>query len=341
MRIAQIATLNRPVPPKGEGSVELLVSLITEELVRRGHDVTLFALPSSKTNARLISPVPRSYSEDSSLWDWQLYENFQVREAFMHWQDFDVIHCHSYHFGLLYCDFVPIPSLHSFHIEPGPDYVFLATATRNRHLLFCSQYQSREFSGIAGVHVIPHGLDLSDYRPLPTGEREGYLAFLGRFTPGKGADLAIQAAKKSGIPLRLAAPPNAYFHEVIAPQLIPGFIDYLGPLSGEKKADFLARASALLYPVRDAEPFGLVLVEAMASGTPVIAFDRGGVLEIIEHKRTGWISDTDEDFMVGIESVSIFDPMKISAEAHRRFDYRIMVDAMENLLLRLHKGEDE
>ncbi|MCC5874994.1 MAG: glycosyltransferase, partial [Candidatus Sumerlaeia bacterium] len=157
MRIAEIATLGRPVPPTGEGSVELLVSLQTEELVNRGHEVTLFALPSSRTAARLESPVKSSYADGVNAWDWQVYESFQVREAFRQWRDFDIIHCHSYHFGMLYCDFVPIPSLHSIHIEPGPDYLFLAQNTRNRHLHFCSQYQARDFSGVANTHVIPHG----------------------------------------------------------------------------------------------------------------------------------------------------------------------------------------
>src|SRR5688500_12281332 len=112
MRIAEIATLNRPVPPAGEGSVEMLVSLITEELVRKGHEVTLFATADSRTSATLRSPVATSYSDDQTKWDWHVYEGFQVTQAFQSWRDFDLIHCHAYYLGLLFADFVPIPSLH-------------------------------------------------------------------------------------------------------------------------------------------------------------------------------------------------------------------------------------
>ncbi|MCA9437985.1 MAG: glycosyltransferase, partial [Candidatus Omnitrophica bacterium] len=157
MRIAEISTLHRPVPPVGEGSIESLVSTLTEGLVERGHEVTLFASADSETNARLWSPVPLERHRNPDAWDWQVYEAFQVREAFRMWEEFDLIHCHSYHFGLLYCDLVPTPSLHSVHIEPGPDYRFLAESTTNRSLHFCSRFQAREFERVEGIEVIPHG----------------------------------------------------------------------------------------------------------------------------------------------------------------------------------------
>lgn len=337
MRIAEIATLGRPVPPSGEGSVELLVSLLTEELVGRGHEVTLFALPDSRTAARLVSPVEKSYVDGVEAWDWQVYESFQVREAFRQWRDFDVIHCHSYHFGLLYCDFVPTPSLHSFHIEPGPDYRFLAGQTRNRHLHFCSRYQARDFSDIDHTHVIHHGLDLGTFTAPRQEEGGNYLAFLGRFIPGKGVDLAVKLARQTGFPLRLAGPHNEYFREKIEPHLVPGLIDYIGEVSGREKVDFLSGAHALVYPILDGEPFGLVLVEAMACGTPVIALNRGAVPEIVDHGSTGWVVDSFVEMVRGIEEVGRLDRRSIS-QAARRFSHHRMVDEIENLMKMIHEG---
>src|SRR3990172_4715112 len=140
MRIAEISTLHRPVPPNGEGSIESLVYTLTEGLCTRGHTVTLFAHPHSRTSALLRSPAKVGVEKGSDIWDWRVYEAFQVSEAFKSWRDFEVIHCHSYHFGLLFCDLVPTPSLHSLHIEPSPDYLFLAERTQNRRMHFCSRY---------------------------------------------------------------------------------------------------------------------------------------------------------------------------------------------------------
>lgn len=333
MRIAMISTLSRPVPPVGEGSVELLVSLLTERLVARGHEVTLFALAGSATAARLLSPVETSYVTDTQKWDWQLYEAFQVREAFSQWRDFDVINCHSYHFGLLYADFVPIPSIHSLHIEPGPDYEFLARRTRQRHLHFCSRYQARGFLDLPGVHVIPHGLELDRYRVAPEPERGGYLAWLGRFHPDKGPLRAIALARRAGIPLKLAGPPGAYLREVVLPHVDGNLVEYVGEVTGQDKADFLSRARALLYPIERGEPFGLVLIEALASGLPVVATRRGAVSEIIESGVSGWIGETDEDLLAGIARADELDRPAIRRIAEERFCADRMTDRLEALML--------
>src|SRR5690606_33554987 len=154
----------------------------------------------SKTTARLISPVKSSYVGDPDKWDWQLYEAFQVREAFAMWREFDIINCHAYWFGLMHADAVPIPSIHSLHIEPGPDYSFLAERTQNRHLHFCSKFQARNFKDISGTHIIPHGIDVDAYAPVPVENFDAnYLAWLGRFHPEKGVLEAIDLARAAGI----------------------------------------------------------------------------------------------------------------------------------------------
>ncbi len=332
LRIAEIATLGRPVPPQGEGSVEHLVSIITEGLVQRGHEVTLFARADSKTSARLESPVPTGYG--SGKWDWQLYEGFQVREAFRRWREFDIIHCHSYHHALLFCDFIRIPVLMSIHIEPGPDYRFLAINSTNRHLHFSSSFQAREFEDIQQKSIIPFGLPVPEKMNGDWG-RGDYLAFLGRFHPDKGVLDAIRIARKAGRKLILAAPENDYFREDILPEIDGKSVIYAGELSGHEKYRFLARSAGLLYPNTRGEPFGLVLAEALLSGTPVLARDIGAVSEIVDHGATGWLAKTDEDFLEGIDAAPILSRPLIRDTAVARFSEERMLNDIEGLLTRL------
>ncbi|MCA9431452.1 MAG: glycosyltransferase family 4 protein [Candidatus Omnitrophica bacterium] len=335
MRIAEISTLHRPVPPMGEGSIESLVSTLTEGLVERGHEVTLFASADSETTARLWSPVPLERHRNPAAWDWQIYEAFQVREAFRMWEEFDLIHCHSYHFGLLYCDLVPTPSLHSVHIEPGPDYRFLAESTTNRSLHFCSRFQAREFERVEGIEVIPHGVDPTLYDPKPDGKPGKYLAYLGRFHPDKGLPEAIEIAKKSGIPLKLAGPINDYYSNLLEPMIDGSHIQMVGEVDAKEKAKFLQDAKALLFPIQRGEPFGLVLIEAMACGVPVLATNRGAVSEIVVHGETGWIGESVEDLLEGIRRLEEFDPAKIRRHVEVNFSNARMVDRLENLMTRI------
>jgi len=335
VRIAEVSTLSRPVPPDGEGAVESLVSAIAEGLVKKVHQVTLFAIADSKTSASLRSPVKVSYMSDPQKWDWQLYEAYQVHEAFHAWRDFDLIHCHSYYFGLLFCDFVPIPSIHTIHIEPGPDYEFLVRRTRNRHLHFCSQYQARKFGKIPGVHVIPHGINIDQFYVAADRKHENYMAFLGRFIPDKGPLEAVKLARRTGIPLKMAAPANDYFNQVIKPEVDGRLIEYVGEVRGREKAEFLSRARAFIYPGQHGEPFGLVLVEAMASGLPVVALNKGSVPEIVKHGTTGWIGETEQDLIEGLERVALLDRESIRRYAKEHFSTECMVNRLEDLINRI------
>jgi glycosyltransferase involved in cell wall biosynthesis len=335
MRIAEISTLTRPVPPGGEGSVEGLVWSLAEGLTRRGHEVTLFATADSHVSCALRSPVATSYTTDAGKWDWQLYEAFQAREAFGAWRDFDLIHCHSYHFGLLYCDSVPIPSLHTVHIEPGPDFRFLAERTHNRHLHFASVWQAREFAGVPGAHVIPHGIDLGQYRVAAPAERGDYLAFLGRFIPEKGPLEAIAIAGQADMPLKLAAPHNDYYERVIRPHVDGRQVEYVGEVRGSSKTEFLSRARGLLYPVRRGEPFGLVLIEAMASGLPVLALGEGAVPEIVRHGETGWIGQDPVELARAARQLESFDPQAIRRRAEAHYSSEAMVERVEALMRRI------
>jgi glycosyltransferase involved in cell wall biosynthesis len=337
MRIAQVSTLHHKVPPQGEGSIENLVSILTEGLVSRGHEVTLFARPDSITRAELRSPAAGYPEQEVSLWDWRTLESYQTREAFRSWKDFDVIHCHSYHFGLLFCDFVPIPSLHSIHIEPGPDYRFLADRTVNRSLHFCSNYQARDFGAVKGVHVVPHGIEMERFSAYASSGGD-YLVYLGRFIPNKGPLEAIAIAEKAGMPLKLAGPENDYFHEAIEPCLNRDSVEYVGEVHGKQKSELLQGAKALLYPVQWGEPFGLVLLEAMACGTPVLAYNRGAVSEIVDHGRTGWIGEEPEDLQEGIRNLGSFDRDSIRKYVRENFSAHVMVDRIERLLFQVVEG---
>jgi len=332
MRIAQISTLARPVPPNGEGSVETLVHGLTEGLIRRGHEVTLFAVAASQTSAHLCSPVETSYAADPRKWDWQLYEAYQVSQAFRDAARFDLIHCHAYSYGFLFCDSVATPSLHSLHIEPGHDTRFLATRTRNRWIHFSSKFQAREFADVPRVHIIPHGIELAQYRVAGPDDRENYLLFLGRFIPEKGPLEAIDIARRAGVPLKLAAPENDYFREILRPQIDGKQIRYIGEVAGDTKRELLTRARALIYPIRDPEPFGLVLLEALASGLPILAFNRGSVSEIVTPGRTGFVGQTGSDLIEQLDSVDSLDRQEIRRDAEERFSHETMLDRLEQLM---------
>lgn len=335
LRIAEISTLSRPVPPVGEGSVESLVSSITEGLVARGHEVTLFATADSQTSATLCSPVPRSYVDDPAKWDWQLYEAWQVCEAFRRHADFDIIHCHSYHHALLLCDLVPIPVLMSMHLEPGPDYVFLAERSRNRHLHFCSRYQARSFAHISGKSIILHGVPVAGALAAASEPRGHDLLFLGRFSSEKGVLDAIRIARRLGSRLLLAAPPNDYYHANVEKEVDGDQVVYVGEVHGVEKFRLLSRARALLYPVNRGEPFGLVLIEALLSGTPVLAHPLGAVPEVVTHGENGWLSESDEGFEAGLSFAQEADNEAIRAAAMSRYSDARMVDEIETLLLQL------
>ncbi len=341
MRIAEISTLFDSVPPRRESSVERVVGLLTEGLARKGHEVTLYARRDSRASASLRSPVARGYTEDPAKWDWQLYEMYQVREAFRAWRDFDVIHCHSYYFGLLFAEWVGISSLHSFHIEPGPDYRFLAERTEKAHLHFCSEYQRRDFAGHLRTHVVPHGLDLARYRVREDESASPYLAWMGRFIPGKGPLEAIEVARLAGMPLKLAAPHNEYYEETVRRHVDGRSVEYVGELHDEAKAAFLSKAHALLYPVQYGEPFGLVLVEALASGTPVIAMDRGAVPEIVRNGVSGWLGDSIESLAAGVDGVASLDRAAIRRYAEAEFSAQRMVDGIESILRQLAEGRKD
>ena len=293
MKIAQIAPLIESVPPRTYGGTERVVSYLTEELVRLGHDVTLFASGDSITSARLVPCVPTALRLDPHIRDpipYYMLMLDRVRECA---DEFDILHFHidQFHFPL----FRPradrtVTTLHGR--QDLPDLRPLYFGFSDMPLVSISDAQRAPVANANFAATIHHGLPIDLHSPTFS-PRGGYLAFLGRISPEKAVDRAIWIAKRCGVPLKIAAKVDAvdcdYFESEIRKMLTPPDVEYIGEISDGEKSSFLSGAIALLAPIAWPEPFGLVLIEAMACGTPVIAFNRGSVPEIVENGLTGFI----------------------------------------------------
>jgi glycosyltransferase involved in cell wall biosynthesis len=292
MRIAQVAPLIESVPPKHYGGTERIVSYLTEELVRLGHEVTLFASGDSVTNARLIASCERSLRKNERCKDPVAREVLLLDHVIGHAGEFDVIHFHTgyLHFPISRC--LPVPHLTTLHGRLDlPDLVPVFDRFRDEPLVSISNAQRQPLPWANWQTTIYHGMpeDLFRFYPDPG----DYLAFLGRISPEKRADRAIEIAKRAGMPLKIAAKVDPvdrrYFKRVIEPLLNNPAVEWVGEITDQKKNEFLGRAFALLFPIDWPEPFGLVMIEAMACGIPVIAFDNGSVPEVMEDGVTGFI----------------------------------------------------
>jgi glycosyltransferase involved in cell wall biosynthesis len=326
LRIAQLAPVAAAVRPDSARSIEQLISLLTEELVRRGHEVTLFATGDSQTSATLCALYERGYSADNNLCHWEFHEALHAAAAFEGAQAFDVIHSHAYHYALPFTRLVRTPILHSYHILPNADIV-PAFARLGAHVAALSDYQRQIFRGLNDVTVVYHGIDTNAFPFNP--ERGAYLFFLGAMTPGKGPVAAIELARSMGMHLVLAGPGDEdrdYFRAEVEPRIDGRTVAYVGPVGVKERNRLLAGAAALVYPLAAPEPFGLVTIEAMACGTPVAALDLGAVPEIVTNGVTGYHAPDAEILGRRLPAVLALDRRRVRREAVRRFDYRRMVD---------------
>ena len=333
LKIAQLAPVAMPVRP-GEGdSIEQLVSLLTEELVRRGHDVTLFAVGGSVTTAELRSCYERGYRERDEIWDWRVPETLSAAWAFEQAGEFDVVHSHSYHFALPFTRFVSTPVVHTYHVQLGPEVLEGFRRYPETQLVAISDFQRRELQGLDGVPMIHNGIDAEAF-PF-SAERGEYLAFLGRMIPSKGAAQAVRVARELDMPLVMAGPSTEWFEAEVRPAVDGELIRYLGPIDPTGRNELLAGAAVLLFPIAYPEPFGLVMVEAMACGTPVAAFGVGAVPEIVEEAVGGSWVPPGESLGEAVQRAVQLDRRRVREAAVERFDYRRMVDAYEDLYGRL------
>jgi len=339
LRIAQVGPVKTSIPPFGSSSVELFTSLLTEGLVARGHRVTLFATGTSRTSAELHVTFAKGYHEGLEAWPWELCELLNLTAALERASEFDVIHYQamSWPVSLPLTRLVSVPLVQTVHHAPGPLEMALWTRYPEARFVAISHAQASMLEGLNVIATIHHGVD-TDTFPF-SGTPRDYLLYLGRFTEGKGVLQAIEVARRTSRRLILAAPENDYYQTAVAPHVDGTHITWAGEVGHAEKVALLGGAQALLYPVQKGEPFGLVLVEAMACGTPVAALDRGAVREIVEHGITGGIFSSLDELVAGLPAVIALERGSVRARAVARFGLTKMIDAYEELYARLAAGK--
>ncbi len=337
MRIAQIAPLHEAVPPKLYGGTERVVSFLTEELVALGHDVTLFASGDSVTSAKLEPIWPRALRLDPAIRDPIAPHMLLMEAARAKADEFDVLHFHMDYWPFSLFGRQRTPFVTTMHgrldlaelqpmFEVFPDVPIVSISDSQRRPLPQANY----------VRTVHHGLPANLLTPQP-GPKD-YLAFLGRIAPEKGPDRAIRIARACGIPLRIAAKVDrvdqAYFDAVIRPMLAEGSVEMIGEINDAQKPAFLSGACGLLMPIDWPEPFGLVMIEAMACGTPVIAFNRGSVPEIVEHGVSGFVVEDETGAMSAVSRLG-----ELSRDTVRaRFDARFTAKRMAEDYLSIYRS---
>jgi glycosyltransferase involved in cell wall biosynthesis len=329
MRIAQIAPLTEAVPPRLYGGTERVVSYLTEELVRLGHDVTLFASGDSVTAAKLEAIWPKALRFDPRLRDAQAPHVVMLEEVYRRADEFDVLHFHMdyWPFSLFSRHRTPfITTLHGRLDLPELSPVF--DRFPNVPVVSISDAQRQPLPQANYVRTVYHGLPPDLLTPRPV--KPDYLAFLGRIAPEKSPDRAIRIARRAGIPLKIAAKVDrvdeAYYREKIRPLIDGRHVELIGEIGDAEKPEFLSGALALLTPIDWPEPFGLVMIEAMACGTPVIAFNRGSVPEIIEPGLTGFVVEDEPSALAALSRVGGLSRTAIRREFESRFTVQRMAE---------------
>ncbi|MDE3066734.1 MAG: glycosyltransferase family 4 protein [Verrucomicrobiota bacterium] len=306
-----------PVLQHTHGSVEALVWLLTRELTRLGHAVTVFGCGGSDAPGEFVETLPGPYGAPGSFDDWQLCEWVNLCRAVKESSRFDVLHAHAYLWGIPLEPFSRAPLAHTLHIVPDENAARLWSRSPRSNVTAISRHQWSGHPEMRPCAVIPHGVDVAQFAFQP--EPGDYVCYLGRFVPGKGPVQAIQAAQALGLRLLLAGPENSYFREKVKPLLDGKRIEYVGFVRGAERDKLLGGARALLYPIQYPEAFGLVLLEAMLCGTPVAAMRLGAVPEIVDEGVTGSSADSLEDFLPAVQTALQLDRARVRRRAEQRF----------------------
>jgi glycosyltransferase involved in cell wall biosynthesis len=327
MRIAQVAPLIESVPPRAYGGTERVVHYLTETLVEMGHQVTLFASGDSSTSARLIPVVDRALRLNAARPDPVIWHTLMVDRVRALSDSFDVIHFHIDTLQMSMAEHCRTPSLTTLHGRLDlPDLKPLYRHFNKHPLVSISNDQRKPLPWANWAETVHHGLprNLYQFHPQP----QDYFAFVGRISPEKRCDRAIEIAIACNTPLRIAAKVDSadsvYFEQKIEPMLDHPLVTFVGEINDEAKNDFIGNAKALLTPIDWPEPFGLVIIEALACGTPVIAYGHGAVPELIEHGRDGFVVHSQEEAIAAARRVEDIDRRACRASFERRFCSRVM-----------------
>jgi glycosyltransferase involved in cell wall biosynthesis len=327
MHIAQVAPLTEAIPPKLYGGTERVVSWLTEELIALGHEVTLYASGDSVTSAQLEAVWPRALRLDGAVRDPNALHMMMLERVYQRAADFDFLHFHLdyYPFSLFSRQSTPfVTTLHG-RLDL-PEHQPLFDTFSSVPVVSISDAQRRPLPQAGWVRTVHHGLPERLLMPKPI--KPSYFAFLGRIAPEKGIDRAISIARHCGVPLKIAAKVDnvdrKYFDEQIQPMIKPGNVEYIGEINDKEKSEFLSGAIVLLVPIDWPEPFGLVMIEAMACGTPVIAFNRGSVPEVIDDGLTGFIAEDINGAIGAVDRLGQLSREKIRKRFEERFTARRM-----------------
>ncbi len=333
MRIAQIAPLWERVPPPAYGGIELVVGSLTDELVKRGHQVTLFASGDSISLAKLVSVHPRALRLDPTIKDYSVYDILNLTSVYERAEEFDIIHAHTGYGALAYANLVKTPTVHTLHGIFTPDNEKIFRFAKNQPYISISNAQRESRLELNYVATVYNGIDVSSYEFHAQPEDSPYLAFLGRISPEKGAHLAIEIAKQAGWCLKIAGKIDVvdveYFEKEIKPQIDGKQIQYLGEANHVQKNALMGGAVATLFPITWREPFGLVMVESMAAGTPVIAMKLGSTVEVINHGKTGFLCNNIQECINAIDRVTELDRYACRQHVENNFSIQQMTDGYE------------
>lgn len=338
MRIAQIAPLVESVPPRLYGGSERVVSFLTEALVDLGHEVTLFASADSITAAKLVGCVPKALRLNPAVCDHIPYYMVMLKMVSEMASQFDVLHFHTdnLHFPV-FAGALAARSVTTLHSrQDGRDLDILYRAFPQMPLVSISDAQRKPVRHANFAGTVQHGLPRC-LLPLTSQPSGGYLAFLGRISPEKRLDRAIAIARAAGLPLKVAAKidraDEAYFRSEIAPLLTQSGVEFVGEINDQQKARFLGNARGLLFPIDWPEPFGLVMIEAMACGTPVLAFNQGSVPEVVDHGVSGFIVDSVDQAIRCVRPLLALNRRRV----RERFEQRFTADRMAGNYVRVYQ----
>lgn len=334
MRIAQVAPLWERVPPSTYGGIELVVGLLTDELVKRGHEVTLFASGDSLTLAKLESIHPQALRLDPSVKEFNIYEMLHLNHAYEKALEFDIIHSHMGCAALPYANLLKTtPTVHTLHGTFTPDNEKMFVWARQQPYVSISNAQRETRLNLNIVSTVYNGIATERYQFYPQPQNPPYLAFLGRLSPEKGTHLAIEIAKRSGWHLKIAGKVDVvdrkYFETEIEPLIDGQQIEYLGEANHEQKSELMGNAVATLFPITWREPFGLVMIESMVTGTPVIAIALGSTQEVIVPGKTGFLCQNVDECIAALDKVAELDRQTCRQHVLDNFSVQRMADGYE------------